>query len=70
MAAKHRFTSVYKDCLTWQQVYRGISGGVLPAEFWKPNEFNVKGGVEFAFLSATTDYNIALSCETSPRGIS
>jgi hypothetical protein len=24
-----------------QKVYRGISGGVLPDEFWEPNEFKV-----------------------------
>ena len=34
-----------------QKVYRGISGGVLPDEFWNRNEFNVRGGVEFAFTS-------------------
>ena len=34
-----------------QKVYRGISGGVLPDEFWEPNEFEVRGGVEFAFTS-------------------
>ena len=45
-----------------QRVYRGIAGGVLPPEFWAPNEYSVKGGVEFAFLSTTTDYNIALRC--------
>ena len=50
-----------------QKVYRGISRGVLPPEFWQPNEFSVKGGVEFAFLSATTDYNVALSCAKPVR---
>ena len=25
-----------------QKVYRGISGGLLPPEFWQPNEFSVK----------------------------
>lgn len=40
-------------------MYRGISGGVLPDEFWQPNEFNVCGGVEFAFTSTTTDEDVA-----------
>ena len=25
-------------------VYRGVSGGLLPEVFWKPDEFNVRGG--------------------------
>ena len=28
------------------KVYRGISGMKLPDEFWTPNEFGVRGGVE------------------------
>ena len=27
-------------------VYRGISGGVLPDEFWEANEYGVCGGIE------------------------
>ena len=26
------------------KVYRGVSGRVLPATFWQPNEFGVRGG--------------------------
>lgn len=33
------------------KVYRGISGRVLPEQFWKANQFGVKGGVESAFMS-------------------
>ena len=25
------------------KVYRGLAGGVLPTEFWRPNEHGVKG---------------------------
>ena len=37
------------------KVYRGISGMALPKEFWKPNEFGVRGGVESAFMSTTLE---------------
>ena len=46
--------------MTAQKVYRGVSGGTLPAEFWKKNEWNVAGGVEFAFMSTTLDKSVAL----------
>ena len=36
------------------KVYRGISDMALPAEFWVPNRFGVRGGVENGFLSTTT----------------
>ena len=44
-----------------QKVYRGIAGGLLPPEFWQPNEFNVRGGVELAFMSTTRDREVALA---------
>lgn len=40
-------------------LYRGLSRGVLPDEFWKPNEFGVCGGIELGFMSATTDREVA-----------
>ena len=46
-------------------VYRGISGRVLPDEFWHPNEFGVKGGVEAAFMSTTTNREVALGRATA-----
>ena len=46
--------------MTAQKVYRGVSGGTLPAEFWQKNEWNVAGGVEFAFMSTTLDKSVAL----------
>ena len=36
-----------------RKVYRGLKGGVLPAEFWEENQFGVRGGVERAFMSTT-----------------
>ena len=42
------------------KVYRGISGMALPDEFWKPNEFGVRGGVESAFMSTTLERNVAM----------
>ena len=42
------------------QVYRGIAGGLLPDNFWVRNEFNVRGGVEFAFMSTTTNRDVAM----------
>jgi hypothetical protein len=44
-----------------EKVYRGTSGGILPEAFWKPNEQNVKGGIELAFMSTTTNRNVALA---------
>ena len=41
------------------KVYRGISGGVLPEQFRKPNKQNVCGGVEFSFMSTTTNREVA-----------
>jgi len=41
-------------------IYRGLSGGVLPESFWTPDDFGVRGGVELALMSATTDYDVAL----------
>ena len=42
------------------KVYRGIAGGVLPDAFWEPDEFDVRGGCEFGFMSCTTDRAVAL----------
>ena len=35
-------------------VYRGFTGATLPATFFKPNEENVCGGIEYGFSSTTT----------------
>ena len=31
-------------------VYRGVAGGVLPEQFWEPNEHGVMGGIELGFV--------------------
>ena len=33
------------------RIYRGIHGMALPKEFWQPNAFGVKGGIENGFMS-------------------
>lgn len=40
-------------------VYRGLSGGTLPEEFWQANEYGVCGGCEYAFMSTTLDRRVA-----------
>jgi hypothetical protein len=42
-------------------VYRGISAMKLPDSFIHPNEDNIRGGVEYAFMSTTSDENVALT---------
>ena len=44
-----------------EKVYRGISGGVLPDEFWEANEVGVCGGIEYAFMSTTLAREVAFS---------
>ena len=47
------------------KVYRGVSGMGLPGDFWTANEFGVKGGIEAAFLSTTTDRKVAMQYAAS-----
>jgi len=42
------------------KVYRGVSGALLPSQFWTRDEYGVRGGVERAFLSTTRDREVAL----------
>lgn len=42
------------------QVYRGISRMKLPKSFLEKNEHNVAGGVEYGFMSTTSNKNVAL----------
>ena len=46
-------------------VYRGISGALLPANFWEKDAYGVKGGVEYAFMSMTRDRAVALEYASS-----
>ena len=48
MAHRRQMSKLTKCC----KVYRGIAGLALPKQFWEPNEYNVKGGVENGFMSA------------------
>ena len=41
------------------KVYRGSKRGVLPEAFWKPNQYGVRGGVDTAFLSTSTNRQVA-----------
>ena len=50
------------------KVYRGLSGFVLPEQFWEANEFGVKGGIEGAFMSTTTDRAVAMSYAAGSGG--
>eukprot|EP01051_Picozoa_sp_SAG22_P005799 SAG22_NODE_357_length_11761_cov_2.572115_6_plen_1079_part_00 len=43
------------------KIYRGISGMHLPDSFLDKNAYNVQGGVEYGFMSCTTDINIAIT---------
>jgi hypothetical protein len=44
-----------------QKVYRGTSGGVYPVAFWQPNRQNVRGGIDPAFMSTSTDRSFAMN---------
>jgi hypothetical protein len=42
------------------KLYRGVGGMQLPDNFLSVDEYGLRGGVEFGFLSATTDRQVAL----------
>ena len=50
------------------KVYRGVAGGKLPDSFWMPNQYNVRGGIEGAFLSTTLDRQVAFDYAGGSRG--
>lgn len=49
------------------KVYRGVSGRVLPKEFWEANAFGVRGGIDGAFMSTTTDREVAMQYASSGK---
>ena len=51
-----------------ETVYRGLSGAMLPTEFWQKNKFNVSGGVETSFMSTTTDRKVAMHYASTRGG--
>ena len=44
-----------------ENLYRGVGGFRLPDTFLTPDAWNVRGGVEFGFMSATTDREVAVT---------
>lgn len=42
------------------KVYRGINGGMLPSSFLEEDQYCVRSGVEFAFMSTTTNREVAI----------
>lgn len=45
---------------TTATVYRGVAGGVLPDSFFTPDEKGAIGGVEAAFMSTSTNREVAM----------
>ncbi|CAK0790401.1 unnamed protein product [Prorocentrum cordatum] len=41
-------------------VMRGTKGGRLPKQFWGKDDAGVKGGIEYGFMSTTTDREVAM----------
>ena len=41
------------------KLYRGTQKGILPERFWKKDKSGVKGGIEWGFLSCSTDVEVA-----------
>ncbi|CAK0811506.1 unnamed protein product, partial [Prorocentrum cordatum] len=41
-------------------VMRGTKDGRLPKQFWKEDDAGVKGGIEYGFMSTTTDREVAM----------
>ncbi|CAK0805337.1 unnamed protein product [Prorocentrum cordatum] len=41
-------------------VMRGTTGGRLPKQFWEKDDAGVKGGIEYGFMSTTTDREVAM----------
>ena len=52
-----------------EKVYRGISSGHLPPHFLRPDMNNLCLGVEFGFLSTTTNLDTALEYASRSSGI-
>lgn len=46
-------------------VYRGVSGMALPAQFWRRNDFGVRGGIEAGFMSTSSSREVAAQYASS-----
>ena len=51
-----------------ETVVRGTTGGRLPRQFWEADATGVKGGVEFGFLSTTTNCEVAMQYASGTAG--
>ena len=51
------------------EVFRGVSGFELPPCFHERDEFGAKGGVDYAFMSTTTDMKVALDYSAGPGAL-
>ena len=49
------------------KVYRGVHDFVLPDQFWTPNEYAVRGGVEGGFTSTTLNREEAVKYAKAGR---
>jgi hypothetical protein len=47
--------------------YRGVNGRSLPQAMNLANKYNVRGGVEFGFMSATLDRRVAMHYASAKR---
>ena len=47
-------------------VVRGTTGGRLPKQFWEEDAFGVRGGIEYGFMSTTTDREVAMQYASDP----
>ena len=50
------------------KVYRGIAGMSLPTKFWEANEYDVRGGIESAFMSTTLQCEVAMDYAAGSSG--
>ena len=60
MTNSYRPTHHRTELAKAQKVYRGISNRALSQDLREPNEYNVRGGVEFAFMSTTPKREVAM----------
>jgi hypothetical protein len=77
-ANKHRYLytlHVLSSCIiklsrihTIQTLYRGIKGGALPRTFFIPDDHGSCGGTEFAFMSTTTNREVATKYASNSAG--
>ncbi|CAK0862588.1 unnamed protein product [Prorocentrum cordatum] len=48
-------------------VVRGTAGGRLPKQFWEEDAFGVRGGIEYGFMSTTSNREVAMQYASDPR---